>query len=300
MDIHILAEEFFDYATAIKGNTKATIRRYRGTIELFSRLTGIGRISEVTQDKVFNFFYLGRIDRDWSTRTYHTYHVSLLVFFRWCMTRGFLKVNPVESIEKPKLEKRLPKKLTQHTAQRLLDVIYNYPYAKRHGSFIRARNHAILATFLYSGLRQKELLSLHLTDVDLDNFTLFVRQGKGMKDRMVPISYPLAQSLKRYLSERNSLKKTCPEFFASSNRNVGFTPNGLKHLIQLIRTSSRVYVTPHMLRHTFATLMLEGGCDIYSLSKMMGHSDIKTTTIYLSASAEHLRSQIQKHPLNVI
>ena len=68
--------------------------------------------------------------------------------------------------------------------------------------------------------------------------------------------------------------------------------------MEQIRKSSKIVFTIHKLRHTFATLMLEGGCDIYSLSRMMGHSDIKTTTIYLSASAEHLRGQMTKHPLN--
>jgi site-specific recombinase XerD len=110
--------------------------------------------------------------------------------------------------------------------------------------------------------------------------------------------YTLAQSLKRYMDERKRLNKTCPEFFASLNRNCGFTDMGLRNLVFKIRRASGIKFTIHKLRHTFATLMLEGGCDIFSLSKMMGHSDIKTTTIYLSASAEHLRSQMTKHPLN--
>jgi len=73
--------------------------------------------------------------------------------------------------------------------------------------------------------------------------------------------------------------------------------NVIKRLFAKIKKSSGIYFTPHMLRHTFATLMLEGGCDIYSLSKMMGHSDIKTTTLYLSATVKHLQSQMLKHPL---
>ena len=115
---------------------------------------------------------------------------------------------------------------------------------------------------------------------------------------MVPTSYTLAQTLKRYALDRKRLKKTCPEFFTSLNRNQGYTENGLKRLVVQMRKASRIKFTIHKLRHTFATLMLEGGCDIFSLSKMMGHSDIKTTTIYLAASAEHLRSQMTKHPLN--
>ena len=79
--------------------------------------------------------------------------------------------------------------------------------------------------------------------------------------------------------------------------NVGNSDDTLS-LVEKMRASSGITFTVHKLRHTFATLMLEGGCDIYSLSKMMGHSDIKTTTIYLAASAEHLRTQMTKHPLN--
>ena len=147
-------------------------------------------------------------------------------------------------------------------------------------------------------MRKAELLNLRYTDVDLENRTVFVHHGKGGKDRIIPISFTLVQILERYLTERKRLKKTCPEFFTSLNRNQGFTGSGLKRMLNRIKKASGIHFGTHKLRHTFATLMLEGGCDIYSLSKMMGHSDIKTTTIYLSASAEHLRSQVMKHPLN--
>ncbi len=203
--------------------------------------------------------------------------------------------NPVEDIEIPKLEKQLPKNLTKQDALKLIEVAYNYPYDYK---FLRYRNHAIFSTLLFAGLRKKELLHLKLTDVDIDNLTIFVRQGKGSKDRIIPISYTLAQSLKKYLEERKRLNKTCSEFFCSLNHNMRYTDSGLKRLVVQMKKASKVNFTVHKLRHTFATLMLEGGCDIFSLSKMMGHSDIKTTTIYLSASAEHLRGQIGKHPLN--
>lgn len=79
---------------------------------------------------------------------------------------------------------------------------------------------------------------------------------------------------------------------------MGFTEHGLKHLVEEVKKVSGINFSLHKLRHTFATLMLEGGCDIFSLSKMMGHTDITTTTIYLAASPEHLKSQMIKHPLN--
>jgi len=295
MDIEILLLKFCDFSLSMRGYSKDTIRRYKYVINAFCKFTSIKETKEITDEKVRNLFYYGRAERKWSVNTFIVYHKTLLVFFRWCMKQGYLDKNPIIDIEVPKLEKRIPTKLTKQVTLRLLEIVYNYPYEYK---FLRYRNQAIFSTFIFAGLRKQELLNLKFTDIDLDNLTLFVRQGKGNKDRIVPISYTLAQSLKRYREERKRLGKTNPEFFSSLRGNIGFTDNGLKKLVDQVRETSGTKFTVHKLRHTFATLMLEGGCDIYSLSKMMGHSDIKTTTIYLAASAEHLRSQMTKHPLN--
>ncbi len=264
-------------------------------LDFYRRFSGITEISEVTEANVRALFFHGRIERNWSVNTYHVHYKSLLVFFRWCIKQGYLAANPLADIELPKHDKRLPPKLSKQDALKLLDVVANYPYDYQ---FLRYRNSAIFSTFIFAGLRKQELLNLKYADMDIENLTIFVRQGKGRKDRIIPMSYTLAQSLKKYVAERKRLNKTNPEFFSSLRGSVGFTANGLKKLVEQVRASSGVFFTVHKLRHTFATLMLEGGCDIYSLSKMMGHSDINTTTIYLAASAEHLRSQMTKHPLN--
>lgn len=295
MDIPILLQRFCDYLLSIKGYSNDTIRRYKNVVTRYCKMMGVTDINKVSDDNVRELFYIGRTERNWSVNTFIVYHKTLLVFFRWCVKQGYLEKNPVIDIEKPRLEKRLPTKLTKQTALKLLEIVYNYPYKT---NFLRYRNHAIFSTFIFTGLRKQELLNLKYTDIDLENLTLFVRQGKGNKDRIVPMNYSLAQTLKKYRDERRRLNKTNPEFFSSSRGNMGFTVNGLKKLIDQVRLSSGIKFSAHKLRHTFATLMLEGGCDIYSLSKMMGHSDIKTTTIYLSASADHLRSQMIKHTLN--
>ena len=297
MDIQILLQKFCDYSISIRGYSKDTVRRYRYVISCYCRFAGVSEISQVTDDNVRAVFYMGRTERKWSVNTFIVYHKTLLVFFRWCVKNGYMEKNPILDIEVPRLEKRLPPKLTKQVTLRLLEVVYNYPYEYR---FLRYRNHAIFSTFIFAGLRKQELLNLKFGDIDIENLTIFVRQGKGNKDRIVPISYSLAQSLKKYTEERKRLSKTNPEFFSSLRGNMGFTDNGLKKLVDQVRKSSGVIFSVHKLRHTFATLMLEGGCDIFSLSKMMGHSDIKTTTIYLAASAEHLRSQMTKHPLNTL
>lgn len=295
MNIELLLEDFCHYSKYIRGVSPNTIKRYRQKIGAFYRTSEITNIEEINEKTVQHYFLKGRAEKKWTTATYRTYYMSLKVFFRWCVKHEHLERNYTDVIELPKKEKTLPKGLKKQEALRLLEVVYNYPYTHK---YLKYRNHAIFSMFLFSGVRKNELLHLKLTDVDLENLTLFVRQGKGNKDRIIPISYTLSQSLKRYLLKRQKLRKTCPEFFTSSNRNMGFTESGLKLVTNQIKKASGLDFTIHKLRHTYATLMLEGGCDIFSLSKMLGHSDIKTTTIYLSATAEHLRCQMTKHPLN--
>lgn len=295
MDIQTAAQKFYDYSLYIRGYSHATIRRYKYVIDLYCRLEKISLVSEVTHENVRALFFHGRTVRHWTTATYIVFYKSLSVFFKWCIDEKLMTSNPILGIEKPKLEKKLPPKLNRHDAIKLLEIIDNYPYTSR---FLRYRNHAMFAMFIFAGLRLNELLKLRYSDVDISNSTLFIRQGKGNKDRIIPISPQLKQSLERYLHERLAANKTCVQFFTSSTCNSAFSESGMKRLVLKLRHASGISFTIHRLRHTFATLMLEGGCDIYSLSQMMGHSDIRTTTIYLAASTEHLRSQISKHPLS--
>jgi site-specific recombinase XerD len=279
----------------MRGYSKDTVKRYRQIINFYCNYAGITEIEQVNEKNIRELFLYGRVERGWKPRSFIVFKMSLTVFFRWCIKEGCLLKNPMDGLEVPKIEKLLPPKLTKQETLKLLDVVFNYPYDYK---YLRYRNHAIFSTFVFSGLRKQELLKLKFADVDIENLSIFVRQGKGAKDRVIPMSYTLAQTLKKYLEERKRLNKTCPEFFTSLNRNMGFTEIGLRNLVRKIRTASKISFTIHKLRHTFATLMLEGGCDIYSLSRMMGHSDIKTTAIYLAVSAEHLRGQMTKHPLN--
>jgi site-specific recombinase XerD len=295
MNLITTIDKFCDYSKYMRGYSPDTIKRYRMTAQLLQRHIQAQGLEDCTNLKVREFFYHGRQERHWSANSFITYHKSLAVFFRWCVQQGYLQSNPTDEIEMPKTEKKLPPKLTKQEALRLLEIAHNYPYPY---TFQRYRNYAIFATFVYAGLRKKELLHLQMVDVDLANQSIFIRQGKGSKDRVVPISSTLAGILQRYLEQRSRLNKTCPEFFTSLNRNMRFTESGMKRLVEFMKKASGICFGVHKLRHTFATLMLEGGCDIFSLSKMLGHSDIKTTTIYLAASPEHLRSQMLKHPLN--
>lgn len=295
MNITLLLEDFCMNARYMRGVSDCTIARYKQQVRFFYNETQITQINMISKEMVLNHFMNGSMKRKWKATTYISHYHTLIVFFRWCVKKGLLSENYVEGLDLPKREKLLPKKLKKEDAFKLLETVYNYPYRQE---YTRYRNHALFALYLFSGLRKSEALNLRLQDVDIENLSIFVRQGKGSKDRVVPMSVTLAHTLSKYLNERTKARKTCPEFFTSSNKNQGFTVHGLKHFIEDFKRDTGFDFTIHKLRHTFATLMLEGGCDIFSLSKMMGHSDIKTTTIYLSASAEHLREQVTKHPMN--
>ena len=295
MDFQLLTSQFYEYSIHFKGYAPATIKRYKYVLSFYCRFTGIERLEDVSTDNIMALLFYGRTERSWSTNTFMVFYKSLFVFCKWCIAKRYMASNPMAGIEKPRIEKRLPYHLTKDDTLKLLEIVYHYPYPNR---FYRARNYAIFSTFVFAGLRLHELLNLKYADVDLDNFTIFIHQGKGNKDRVVPISFSLAQRLKEYLDERKKLQRTCPQFFVSFRQNKGFSDSGMKRLVVMVRKASGLQFSVHKLRHTFATLMIEGGCDIYSLSKMMGHSDIKTTTIYLHSTIEHLKTQITKHPLN--
>lgn len=295
MDIKMLAERFYNHSLQIRGFSKNTINRYKSIIDPYCEYSKISEIEQVSEKNIRQMFFYGRTERKWCSGTFICNYKALKVFFDWCIKEGHIEDNPMKCLELPKLEKKLPLKLTKQEASKLLEVVFNYPYDYK---YLRYRNYAIFSLFLFAGLRKAELLKLKLTNIDIENQTIYISLGKGNKDRIIPMNFTLTETLKRYLEERKRLNKTCPEFFCSLNRNMGYTNNGLRRLIKQIREASGINFACHKLRHTFATLLLESGADIYSISRLMGHSDIKTTTIYLYASVEHLRAQMSKHPLN--
>lgn len=295
MKLSQVVQDFYNFSLYMKGYSPRTIQRYRRCINTLKKDVGDYDLNYFSEAIMRSHMLNGRVNRKWEPATFRTHYFSLKVFFEWCKRQEYIEKNPMIEMELPKLEKKLPKSLTKQEAIRILEVSKNLKYKFR---FQRYRNYAVFATFIFTGLRKSELLNLKFTDVDIENMTIFVRQGKGAKDRIVPFSQTLKDIYLEYLKERNAIKSNCINFFISMTNNKPFCNEGLREIKRRIQKVSKIKFNIHALRHTFATLMLEGGCDIYSLSKMMGHSDIKTTTIYLSASPQHLREEVIKHPLN--
>lgn len=287
-------EQFCQYSFVFKNNSPTSIQSFRYTFLTFVEMTGVASLDQITQEIIEDYVIQGKLHKKWSAKTIRNHLQYLSLFLDWCVKRKHLERNYTKDIERPKLPKTLPKSLNKDQAIRLLEWTENYPY---YYTFERSRALCIMGMFIFTGVRLQELYNLKIINVDVESKTVMVRFGKGNKDRIIPLNGQLVHIIKEYLRQREKRNKTTPYFFTSLRRNDKMGQKTVEKLVKKLRDVSGIYFYPHLLRHTFATLMIEGGCDIYSLSKMMGHSDIKTTTIYLNVSVSHLKHQILKHPV---
>ncbi len=128
MDIELMARRFYDYSLHMPGYSPETIKRYKRIIDFYCRFAKLKNIEDITDANLRELFTNGRTYRNWSPRTFIVYYHSLTVFFKWCVANHCMVKNPITEIELPRVEKRLPLKLTKQDAMKLLEVVYNYPY----------------------------------------------------------------------------------------------------------------------------------------------------------------------------
>ena len=262
---------------------------------LFFREHDVTYPEELTKEIFEAWFFKGRLERKWSSTTFRSYLKYFNMVFKWMVKEGFLEENPVKDLEKPKMEKRIPRTLNHAEAILVLDSAYHMKYAY---TFERYRNQAIVGVMLLAGLRRKEVINLKMQDIDLKHKTIFIHQGKGAKDRMVPINSRLNSILSEYLKDRKRLKKECINLFTAIQKDRSIGPRCINNMMCRLRKKTKLNFSSHTLRHAFARLMLEGGVDIYTLSKIMGHSKITTTTIYLTCSTVQMGKAAELHSLN--
>lgn len=294
-NLHDLAERYVQYCSIIRNYAPSTIRNYRTILMRFLDETGIESFDGLNRHNFEDWFFKGRLERKWSAATFRHMHKHLNTFMKWLVKESYLENNALEGLEKPKLEQRIPRTLTREQAMLVLDASYHYPYAY---TFERYRNRALVGVMLLAGLRRGEALDLKLNDLSIENRSIFIRQGKGAKDRVVPMNQKLCAILQDYVRDRKRLNKRCIYLFAAVQGDEKLERRAVVNLIQKLKQTTKLSFSAHTLRHAFARLMLEGGCDIYTLSKIMGHSKITTTTIYLSCSSQQMNKSIEMHALN--
>lgn len=290
-----LFAHYLQYCVVMRNYAPATIASYKSTMKLFTKDTNCLYAEQMDKMMIEQWFFHGRLNRKWGPVTFRSHHKHLNKFLEWLVSQEMIKINWATKIEKPRLELKLPRTVSKDQAQLILDTSFHMKYCYL---YERYRNRTIVGLMLLAGLRKKEVLHLKMQDVSFETKTIFINQGKGHKDRMVPMNYKLLEILKEYLKDSNRLHKESIYFFTTLQDNAPIGVKCVDLLIRKLRKRTKVNFSAHTLRHGFARLMLEGGCDIYTLSKIMGHNRITTTTIYLSCSNEQMSKSIEMHALN--
>lgn len=217
---------------------------------------------------------------------------SLKSFYKYLMINSKIKVNPVDLISSPKLSRKLPKVLNTSEVDKLLDIelLNDFDF----------RNKAMLELMYACGLRVSELVNLKITDLDLENNVVKIF-GKGSKERIIPIGDYATVALKIYISEHrnNMLKNKASNILFLNNHGNPLTRVGFFKILKAIALKANIKkgFSPHTLRHSFATHLLDNGADLRSIQELLGHSSISTTQIYTHVSKENIRNDYDNcHP----
>lgn len=286
---------FLQYLTIQRRLADNTVTAYRSDLDIFLdylHRQKIGDLRAVTREHIHHFFkYCHR--RNISSRSNARRLAALRAFFSYLYDLEIIDTNPVKEIDPPKSGRSLPKALSISEVNALLKV-------PQKAAPMALRNYAMLHLLYATGLRASELVDLPVHNCSLAGHHVRVI-GKGNKERMVPFSHVTAQHLNEYLEKgRPQILKGRPvNLLFVSNRGKGMTRNRFWQIIREVAQSAGIQkdVSPHMLRHSFATHLLTGGADLRAVQMMLGHADITTTQIYTQIDTSRLKSLHQRfHP----
>ena len=253
---------------------------------------GIEQVGEITSESVSAYrrwLYHYRNDRNGKAIKFCTqasYLSTVAHWLAWLTEQGWLAEDPGKSIELPKEEQRLPSAhLTIDEVETLLNCVdLSTPTG--------LRDRTIMELFYATGMRRTELIRLQLDDINHESGLAMIRQGKGRKDRVVPTGQRALEWLNKYLHDgRPALLDQDTQAIFLTARGNAFHPVTLTQLVRSYLTAAGITKpgSCHMLRHTTATLMLEGGADLRSIQTLLGHASLNTTQIYTHVSIKHLR-----------
>jgi integrase/recombinase XerD len=289
-------DEFLSYLTFERGYALNTLSSYKRDLRQFSDFLAQRKITELKRinRSILSLYLLELKDKDFKTSSIGRKLACLKSFFHFLLGEGMIEHDPAEHIPLPKLGLRLPKSMTTAEVFTLLE-------SPSDNNIYGTRDRAMLETLYASGMRATELIRLNVADIDLS--VEFIRCfGKGGKERIVPLGKKALAALQKYLNfSRPKLARRKNEDQALFLDKFGkrLTRQGLWYLIKkyVKNANLRAAVSPHTLRHSFATHLLEGGADLRSVQEMLGHADIGTTQIYTSVSRERLKKVYNKsHP----
>ena len=288
-----LAGLFIEWMT-IKNYSKQSIRNRRMYLAYFINWCGERGLlfpPDITKPIIERyqrhlFYYRKKDGRPLSAKSQYARMLSIQLFFRWLARRNYILYNPASDIDMPKIGVSLPKDvLTAREADQILDQPdVTDPFG--------IRDRAILETLYSTGMRRMELASLTVYAVDLDGGTVMIREGKGRRDRLIPIGQQALQWIEKYIFDVR------PDFVVPPDQGILFlnvygnplAPDTISRLVTGYIKAADIGKkgSCHLFRHTVATLMLQNGADIRIIQQLLGHASLETTQLYTHLSINHL------------
>ena len=278
---------FLNYLLVDKGLSNNTVKAYEADISSFFRWLGNKdlKYNNLQEDHI-NQYISFLFQRKMRSSSVNRKISSIKSFYIFLVKRNFVKNSPLNDLVAPKQEKYLPESMSEAEVDKLL----NSPDV---ANKIENRDKAMIEMLYATGMRISELVNLKITDVDMKRCVVKVF-GKGSKERLVPFGETALDSLKSYLNDRE--QSSSKEIFLS-NRGKKMTRVAFwqRVKIYLIRENLKNSISPHTLRHAFATHLLNRGADLRSVQLLLGHSDLSTTQIYTHIAKQRLSDVLKKH-----
>ena len=287
-----LLEAFLDSVWAERGLSENTLHSYRYDLQqLAAELQKREKNLQSASREDLLHFLAQQVQSGRSPRSLSRYLSGFRQFYQWLLREGRITEDPSALVESPKLGRGLPKALSEEQVESLLD-------APDTESPLGLRDRTMLELMYATGLRVSELVNLEVTHINLNQGVVRVL-GKGGKERLVPLGEESISWIQRYMaSARPELMKggDCRQVFVT-NRRKGMTRQAFWHAIKrhALNAGISLAVSPHMLRHSFATHLLNHGADLRVVQLLLGHSDLSTTQIYTHIAREGLKQIHSKH-----
>ncbi len=290
VDVRLLfdmVDEFLNYLRYERCRSPRTIESYSFSLREFEdyfHSLDSGLSWQSVDEDVVRDWMEHLMDGGMEASSVGTRFAALRSLFRYALARHLVERDPTYRVESPKSRKRLPTFVKESEMNRLLDDL---PWGT---SFLEVRDKAIIMTFYETGIRLSELIGLDDVDIDCDNRQLKVT-GKGDKQRVVPYGEELATTLSSYVACRDrEVSRKCDAVFVTSKGNrMNAVDVRLRVKAKLSLVSTQRKLSPHVLRHSFATAMLNNGASIESVRRLLGHASASTTEVYTHTTFEQLR-----------
>lgn len=289
--------QFLDYLRRERNRSERTVQNYEEDLRFFEsyykRLDSHLSWESVDTD-IIRGWMESMMDKGNTATSINRRLSALRSFFRFALSRGLVGQDPAHAVKGPKKSKALPQFLKEKEMDELLDGEEMW----RDDIFDDVRARTILLTFYSTGMRLSELTGLDDASVDFANRQIKVL-GKGNKQRLIPFGEELEMALRRYISMRESIFGGGSGALFVTDKGLRMNQTQVRYVVKknLSRVSSLKKRTPHVIRHTFATAMLNNGSGLESVKKLLGHESLKTTEVYTHATFEQLkRVYIKAHP----